>query len=394
MNCLYEAGILREFHTSVASFPGNLWDFLGRRRWAKELERRKFERRLQPLTVQNPFREMGRMLASRFKCRTLVRHETGPFCIDAVYRAQDRMTAGHLRRRARLFTGVYVFEDGALDTLKVAKDEGLLGLYDLPIGYWRTARKLLKVEFERHPEWQNTLTGFKDSSQKLERKDAELATASKVIVASTFTAGTLADYPGTPVSRVVVPYGFPQVCPAACAKANGDQRLRLLFVGSLSQRKGIADLFAAVKLLGKAVTLTVIGNRVTEDCPALDRELRQHRWIRTLPHEKILEEMRAHDVLVFPSLFEGFGLVITEAMSQGTPVVTTERTAGPDLITHGKDGWLIPAGSTEALVRQLEDLIRDPEMVRAVGVNAFHTAAARPWSKYGRDLIAAVLSPT
>jgi glycosyltransferase involved in cell wall biosynthesis len=124
----------------------------------------------------------------------------------------------------------------------------------------------------------------------------------------------------------------------------------------------------------------------------LDQELRRHRWVRTLPHPQILEEMRAHDVLVFPSLFEGFGLVITEAMSQGTPVITTERTAGPDLITHGKDGWLIPAGSTEALIKQLEELIRNPEIVRAVSINARQTAAARPWAIYGRDLLSAVLS--
>ena len=51
--------------------------------------------------------------------------------------------------------------------------------------------------------------------------------------------------------------------------------------------------------------------------------------------------MREHDVFVFPSLFEGFGLVITESMSQGTPVITTDRTAGPDLIKNDENGWLL-----------------------------------------------------
>jgi glycosyltransferase involved in cell wall biosynthesis len=390
----FEAGILREFHTSVASYPGNVWDVLGKSRWGKELKRRKFDLRLQHLTVQHPFRELGRMLSARIKYDGLARHETGPFCIDAVYRAQDRMTALRLRKRPQLFTGVYAFEDGAIDTLTVAKEHGLLGLYDLPIGYWRTARMLLKGEFERHPEWRSTLTGFKDSREKLDRKDAELARASKVIVASTFTAGTLKDYPGQPVPHAVVPYGFPAVSsePERLARgaANRDRRLRLLFVGSLSQRKGIADLFAAVNHLGKAVSLTVIGGKVTDTCPALDRELARHRWIPSLPHDRILAEMRAHDVLVFPSLFEGFGLVISEAMSQGTPVITTERTAGPDFITHAKNGWLIKAGSTESLVQQLEMLITDPESVRAAGVEARLTAAARPWSAYGQELVAAI----
>jgi glycosyltransferase involved in cell wall biosynthesis len=247
------------------------------------------------------------------------------------------------------------------------------------------------------PEWAGTLTGFKDSEEKLNRKDAELAQATQIVVASSFTAQTLRAYSGELPAPIVIPYGFPAVAPhpdrSPRAPVTKETPLRLLFVGSLSQRKGIADLFAAVNILGTCVSLTVIGNKVTGDCPALNRELAKHRWIPSLPHDRILDEMRAHDVFVFPSLFEGFGLVITEAMSQGTPVITTERTAGPDLITHGENGWLIKAGSTDSLVLQLEELVKNPEAVRAAGVNARKIAAARPWSAYGRELAAALVKP-
>jgi glycosyltransferase involved in cell wall biosynthesis len=390
---LLEAGMLKEFHTAVASYPGNVWDRLSRTKMGREFQRRNFDARLQPLTVQHPFRELGRLLACRLKLEQLNRHETGIFCIDVVYRTQDKIVARRLRKFPELFTGVYVFEDGALESLTAAKELGLPGFYDLSIGYWRTARKLLEGEFERMPEWSSTLTGFKDSPEKLARKDAELAAATKIIVASSFTANTLKDYPENLAPVVVVPYGFPAIAPELDRPMSkgATKPLRLLFVGGLSQRKGIGDLFAAVKILGNAVSLTVIGNKATEDCPALDRELAKHHWIPSLPHDKILEEMLAHDIFVFPSLFEGFGLVITEAMSQGTPVITTERTAGPDLITHGKNGWLIKAGSTEALVQQLEELIKNPAAVRAAGIEARRTAAARPWSVYGRELAAAIL---
>jgi len=95
-------------------------------------------------------------------------------------------------------------------------------------------------------------------------------------------------------------------------------------------------------------------------------------------------------VLLFPSLFEGFGLVITEAMSQGTPVITTDRTAGPDLIKHGQNGWLIKAASTEALTNAIENLLSQPEQIAEAGRAAQVTAAQRPWSVYGRELAAAV----
>jgi glycosyltransferase involved in cell wall biosynthesis len=426
---LLEAGLLGEFHTSIAAYPGNLWDRLSRTQPGREFQRRAFDARLRPLTVQHPWRELGRLAASRLKLSRLTRHETGPFSIDAIYQAQDRAVARRLRlaasargggatppgsllaarlrpvgsqpEGARRFSGVYAYEDGALNSFLAAQSLKLACFYDLPIGYWRTARKLLEGEFDRMPEWSATLTGFKDSSAKLERKDAELAAASHIFVASSFTAKTLADYPGPIAPVSVIPYGFPPVDQELRA-ASSEQRprrlaegrpLRLLFVGGLSQRKGIADLFAAVNRLGDHVSLTIIGGKVGTECPALDRELARHRWIPSLPHAKILEEMRAHDVFVFPSLFEGFGLVITETMSQGTPVITTERTAGPDLITHGENGWLIPAGNTEALVQQLEELIRNPELVRAAGQAALRTAAARPWSVYGKELAEAVAKP-
>ncbi len=100
--------------------------------------------------------------------------------------------------------------------------------------------------------------------------------------------------------------------------------------------------------------------------------------------------MRAHDVLIFPSLFEGFGQVITEAMAQGTPVITTERTAGPDFIEHGENGWLINACSVEAIKIVLEEIIRCPDRIAEVGKQALETAKKRPWSVYGQELAKAV----
>src|ERR1700733_9195752 len=235
---LFEAGILKEFHTTIASYPGNIWDVLGKSQWGREFQRRKFDERLQPLTVQHLFRELGRMLASRLKLHRLNRHETGIFSIDAVYQAQDRITAKRLRESPQAFTGVYAYEDGALETLTAAREHGLSGIYDLPIGYWRTARKLLEGEFERMPEWAGTLTGFKDSPEKLDRKDAELAKATKIVVASSFTAHTLKDYSGNLASPIVVPYGFPAVSTESDRPLRGsvtkEKPLRLLFVGGLS----------------------------------------------------------------------------------------------------------------------------------------------------------------
>lgn len=233
--------------------------------------------------------------------------------------------------------------------------------------------------------------GLTASQAKLDRKDEELKLASRIFVASSFTAKTLNDYPGKLAPVDVIPYGFPTVTGSRDYEKIAGRPLRLLFVGGLSQRKGIADLFAAVERLGDAVSLTVVGKKVTPDCPALDAALAKHRYIPSMPHAEILKTMRAHDVLVFPSLFEGFGLVITEAMSQGTPVITTDRTAGPDLITHGKNGWLAEAGSTDALYNAIAALLQQPDSIPAAGLAAMEKARSRPWQVYGQELASAII---
>src|SRR5438874_8838156 len=191
---LINADILKEFHTTIALFPGNRWDLIAKCRPGSGFDRRKFDKRLRAVTVQHSLRELGRMLAERFRIRGLCRHETGFFSVDAVYGLQDRLVARRLRNAPGLFTGVYTYEDGAVETLTATKEQGIAGFYDLPIGYWRAGRRLLATEANIRPEWASTMTGLGDSAEKLERKDAELKLADRIFVASTFTSQTLQEF--------------------------------------------------------------------------------------------------------------------------------------------------------------------------------------------------------
>ena len=164
--------------------------------------------------------------------------------------------------------------------------------------------------------------------------------------------------------------------------------MRLLFVGGLSQRKGLSYVFEAAEALGDSVSLTVVGHKPPDHCAPLEAGLAKCRYIPSLPHAGVLALMREHDVLLFPSLFEGFGLVITEAMSQGTPVITTTHTAGPDVLTHGKEGWIVDTCTAEPIIDVLADLIRHPEKAVAVGKAAQQRARQRPWSRYGEEAAA------
>jgi glycosyltransferase involved in cell wall biosynthesis len=378
---------LYRLYTSVAIFPGQFLFYLSKIEVFRDFKRRQLSQLWQPYTNSSAFYELGRLLVSKLRVKTLMAHEKGLFCIDNVYHEHDRWVALSLKKAQKKgLTTVYTYEDGALATFIEAKKLELQCIYDLPIGYWKSARLLLRKELDNNPAWASTLTGFKDSAQKLARKDEELALADTIFVASTFTKKTLEDYPGKLSEIRVIPYGFPEVTSDKIYAPLINRKLKVLFVGGLSQRKGLSYLFESVEGLEAEISLTVVGKKSVGNCNALNEALAKHIWIPSMPHNEILECMQSHDILLFPSLFEGFGLVITEAMSQGTPVITTDRTAGPDLISHGVDGWLIEAASSNAIKEVLLSVIEKPELLNQIGLAAQKKAQTRPWSVYSQEM--------
>ena len=392
---LLDRNILSKYYTSVAIFPGTFLDRLGGIKLFSELRRKRFDVSLKKHIKTSPFRELLRVFSNKLGFYSLTKSDTSVFGIEIINLKHDKKVASSLlKAKQNDVEAVFCYEDVAFHTFKEAKRIGVKCFYELPIGYWRSAHNLLKKEREIWPEWANTLTGFTDSVEKLKQKDDEIRLADRIFVASSFTAKTLQEYPSKLPPIEVIPYGFPKAIDASLQnlkfRSNKQKRLKVLFVGGLSQRKGIANLFAAVEDLKEHIELTVVGQKPNVDCKPLDIALAKHNWIPTLPNTQVLELMRGQDILVFPSLFEGFGLVITESMSQGTPVITTERTAGKDFIEHGKNGWLVEAGSTEALKSQLKELIGNRELIEEISRNALVTAKNRPWPQYSLDIANAV----
>lgn len=388
-----DAGILNAFYTTIATQDASLFKRLSNLPGLSEFKRRSYDNDLTPLIHTYPYKELLRLFSAKAGFNSLVQHERGAFSVDKVYRSIDEKAANAIKQYGKKkFDAVYAYEDGALMSFKAAKEKSITCLYDLPIGYWRAARKLMSEEIENRPEWASTMAGFSDSDFKTNCKDEELKLADHVFVASSFTAKTLDEYPGKINSLHVIPYGFPSV--AAPKKYDGvkNRKLKLLFVGGLSQRKGIADIFDAVESLQDYVELTVIGKLPNLDVPVLSKALNKHKYIPSLPHSEVLKHMYDTDVLLFPSLFEGFGLVITEAMSQGTPVICTDRTAGPDLIVHGEDGWLVKAAAAQELNDMISQLIQKPEWIESAGIAAREKASKRPWNFYGKELSDKIIS--
>jgi glycosyltransferase involved in cell wall biosynthesis len=120
---------------------------------------------------------------------------------------------------------------------------------------------------------------------------------------------------------------------------------------------------------------------------ALFRQSRANiRLYPSIGAQGLLEAYRSADVFVFPSLAEGFAHVLLEAMASGLPIVSTERTAAPDLIRHGREGYIVQAGSASYLAATIENFLRQPESVRTMGDAARRRAECFTWQSFRRGV--------
>src|SRR5207237_2858418 len=104
-------------------------------------------------------------------------------------------------------------------------------------------------------------------------------------------------------------------------------------------------------------------------------------WRPPCSPEALRERYRAADVFVFPSFFEGFGLVLLEAMACGLPAIASEATAGPDVL-DGSCGQIIPTGNIEALIESLRWFGKNREKVAGMSAAARSRAEQFTWENY------------
>jgi glycosyltransferase involved in cell wall biosynthesis len=159
--------------------------------------------------------------------------------------------------------------------------------------------------------------------------------------------------------------------------------LRVAYVGSLIPRKSVQTLLEAhaeLQKRGRKLATLVVGGGPSE-APlrnvAMDRSLQHVSFAGATPPHLATEYMGAADVLVLPSLSEGRGLVIVEAMTLGLPVVASDIPGPRELVAHGETGFLFPPTNSLALADALERLATDPNLRQQMGQRGKAAAAGQ-----------------
>lgn len=380
---LARAGKLSRFVTGVA-FRDVSWS--GRSVAAMAARRPVFGNRLLTDLGPGQLRSLPIVeIGARLTAKILGRVGLGTKSYDAIFVAHD--AAVSLVPWPPETTAVYAYEDGALWTFRRADRLALGRIWDLPLPHYLTIERILNDERRR---WPGAAVGPTQDEPlwKRRRKDGELGLATTISVASAFTKRSLEDL-DLHVPVVVTPYGFP-VDSFAVRPDRPDGPFTVLSVGTHDLRKGTPYLLEAWKRAAiPHAELHLVGPlRLAKSF--LDNYAGTFRHWPHLAKSELPARYAAADLCAFPTLGDGFGLVIQEAMCCGTPVLTTPCGGGPECITDGVDGFLVPPRDVDALVERFRDAAAGRERLFAMGQAARARAERWTWREAGAALVGAL----
>jgi len=218
------------------------------------------------------------------------------------------------------------------------------------------------------------------------RISEEWQEASTVIVNSQWSKSALVRQ-GVPESKLaVVPLAFDPGAGGRIRRAWTGE-LKVLWLGTLCLRKGLPyAIQAAEKLIGSPVRFTFAGPcDVREDGLSLPSNCKYIGAIPPVDAPRLYDE---HDIFIFPTISDGFGLTQLEALSFGLPVITTPCCG--EAVEHKKSGFLIPASDAQALAEGIQRFVDDPELLPTMSWEAILRSRAfrsdRLWPVYGKAL--------
>jgi glycosyltransferase involved in cell wall biosynthesis len=189
-----------------------------------------------------------------------------------------------------------------------------------------------------------------------------------------------------PADRIeIVPHGVSSRYLQDRSSAGQPRGAGLLFCATWDHMKGIAYLVAAIERLhanGCRLPLTILGPGVPESTvmAAFSPEVRPSiRVLPRAPEDDVIRLYRAHDLLLWTSTYEGFGLVLLEAMSQQLAVVTTPVGCATTLVRDGENGVVVPPRDPDAIAAAVTRLMRDAPLRQRLGAAAAQSVGGRTW---------------
>jgi starch synthase len=251
-------------------------------------------------------------------------------------------------------------DGGGLEAGRMLRDRGSVWICNRGAAHVVTQKLLLE---EEHRRWGIPIPRHYFASDHIDRSLAEYGGADAIVVPSRFVARSFQEQ-GVPAEKVYVcPYGVDLSMFAPQPKL--DDKFRVIFVGTQSIQKGMGYLLDGLRPLvqNRAVEIWMVGQTGSDAHEILRRNatLFTHKGVQ--PRSQLAALYSQASVLVLPSVQDGFGLVMAQAMACGVPVIATQNTGAEDLFTaDGVEGFIIPIRNPLAIRHKVQWMLDNPEL--------------------------------
>jgi glycosyltransferase involved in cell wall biosynthesis len=388
-----ERGALKAFLTSFVYRPdGLIRKVIGilpapmRTTAHQEMMRRAVPGVPNDLVECRPFWEVIRTIASRMG--------GSPTLVDRIWdQASYDFDSYVARTQVQDATLVYAYEYTAHASFRSARNRGVAAILDLPSLDSREFERQLRDERARFHDLKSEHDPYFEAKfeERQARRDEEIELADVIVANSKLTGQSHVAAGADPRKVVVVPYGAPEPIREIRKRPSSEEALRIVWAGSFSIRKGAHYLIEALRIAPGLDRITVdIYGSMGLPPSAVSPVPANLTFHGATTQQTLFAALEEADALIFPTLSDGFGMVVTEALSRGLPVITTDRAGAADLVSHGHNGMLIQAASSAAIADALQWCLDNRTDLHAMRYQALAAAQKWQWADYRQALVTAV----
>lgn len=293
---------------------------------------------------------------------------------------QDRACAKYM-----LEADIFLYYNGSgLSSTKKIQAKGGIAIAEAVNSHVQYQEDLLREEYKML-----NLPWLPFHQREKKRRVDEYQQADYILMPSEFVKNSFIEM-GFPAEKLLkVPYGFNQLSTPGSISKNEGEVFTVLYVGSISIRKGLRYLIEAFKKFKHPNKRLVIVGPESDRRGISDLSMPSEIvFTGELKSAELENAYKSATVFCLPSIEEGLALVIGEALSFGKPIITTTNSGASEIITDGKEGFIVPIRNSDAIAEKLELLADDKVVYNSMKEAASQRAASLlGWQETGKKLV-------
>lgn len=305
----------------------------------------------------------------------LIKWKVDPFFTNSLF---DSRVAHQLKRDSN-YRALVCWSGMSIKAMRQAKRDGKLVVLERGSSHIDFQISLLEDEYTR---WGFQ---FRRDNRVIDQEREEYALADHITIPSEFVRSTFLEKGISETKLFKNNFGSNNYFQPTQPKR---MKFTIVYVGNLSLRKGLPYLFQALQQLELDPThydvwfIGKVQKEINAMLPAVNRS--NWKFFGHVNNYQLPDLISQCSVAVHPSLEEGLSMVIPQLMSCGVPVIATSNTGGADIMEDGRNGFIVPIRSAEAIAEKLKLLFQQPEKLLSMQAHAQQFGQQfGTWDKYG-----------